>query len=79
MVGAREDNADEVRSVALQMITYNGNQQSAYGSIHIDFDFERGEGILVSSCFSSIAVVQSLFLWPARNEKRKKPINMVRT
>lgn len=34
---------DEVRSVSVQLVTYNGNQKSAYGTIYVDFDFEDGE------------------------------------
>ena len=33
---------DEVRSVTIQLVTYNGNLQSAYGTISIDFDFNHG-------------------------------------
>lgn len=33
---------DEVRSVTVQLVTYNGNQQSAYGTLSIDFDFNHG-------------------------------------
>lgn len=33
---------DEVQSVSVQLVTYNGNQKSAYGSISIDFYFEDG-------------------------------------
>lgn len=33
---------DEVRSVTVQLVTYNGNQPSAYGTISIDFDFSHG-------------------------------------
>lgn len=38
---------NEVRSVTVQLVTYNGNQQSAYGSINIEFDFTNGEGLLL--------------------------------
>lgn len=33
---------DEVRSVAVQLVTYNGNEKSAYGSINIHFGFDHG-------------------------------------
>ncbi len=34
---------DEVRSVTVQLVTYNGNLRSAYGSMHISFGFDHGE------------------------------------
>ncbi|CAM9624277.1 unnamed protein product, partial [Ectocarpus sp. 12 AP-2014] len=33
---------DEVRSVNVQLVTYNGNQGSAFGSINIGFTFDHG-------------------------------------
>ena len=33
---------DDVHSVSVQLITYNGNQKSAYGSISMDFQFQDG-------------------------------------
>eukprot|EP00752_Nemacystus_decipiens_P012801 g11336.t1 len=33
---------DEVRSVTVQLVTYNGNLPSAYGTMSIDFDFSHG-------------------------------------
>ncbi|CAN0206803.1 unnamed protein product, partial [Ectocarpus sp. 12 AP-2014] len=33
---------DEVRSVSVQLVTYNGNQGSAFGSINIGFTFDHG-------------------------------------
>ncbi|CAM9584781.1 unnamed protein product [Ectocarpus sp. 4 AP-2014] len=33
---------DEVRSVNIQLVTYNGNQGSAFGSINIGFTFDHG-------------------------------------
>ena len=34
---------EEVKSVSVQLITYNGNQKSAYGSIFISFNFDDGQ------------------------------------
>lgn len=34
---------DEVSDVAVQLVTYNGNKESAYGSLRVDFDFNNGE------------------------------------
>ncbi|CAN0442803.1 unnamed protein product [Ectocarpus sp. 12 AP-2014] len=36
---------DEVRSVNVQLVTYNGNQGSAFGSINIGFTFDHGKRI----------------------------------
>lgn len=34
---------DEVSDVAIQLVTYNGNKESAYGSLRVNFDFNNGE------------------------------------
>lgn len=33
---------EEVKSVSVQLVTYNGHQKSAFGSISVDFSFEDG-------------------------------------
>ena len=33
---------EEVQSVSVQLVTFNGNQKSAFGSISVDFSFEDG-------------------------------------
>lgn len=48
---------DEVRSVTVQLVTYNGNLQSAYGTISIDFDFNLGTCVC--------AYVSRVCGWPA--------------
>lgn len=53
---------EEVRDVTVQLVTYNGNHRSAYGSIHINFDFDHGErrGNGVRRCS---VVVRHVLLW----------------
>ena len=33
---------EEVKSVSVQLVTYNGHHKSAFGSISVDFSFEDG-------------------------------------
>eukprot|EP00904_Undaria_pinnatifida_P010525 jgi/Undpi1/6602/HiC_scaffold_20.g09081.m1 len=43
---------DDVHSVSVQLITYNGNQKSAYGSISMDFQFQdECEGHQLVQCY----------------------------
>ena len=40
---------EEVQSVSVQLVTFNGNQKSAFGSISVDFSFEDGtHGLFLS-------------------------------
>lgn len=34
---------EEVKTVSVQLATYNGNQKTAFGSIFVEFNFEDGE------------------------------------
>lgn len=47
---------DDVKSVSVQLVTYNGNQKSAFGSISIDFKFEDGREIYLRQQVHSGAV-----------------------
>ncbi|CAM9198098.1 unnamed protein product, partial [Laminaria digitata] len=50
----------EVKSVSVQLVTYNGNQKSAFGSIYVDFTFEDGGKITVTETISAYVLERSI-------------------
>ncbi|CAM9245358.1 unnamed protein product, partial [Laminaria digitata] len=51
---------EEVKSVSVQLVTYNGNLKSAFGSIFVDFSFDHGGQVTVTEAISAYVLKRNL-------------------
>ena len=64
---------EEVKKVSVQLITYNGNQKSAYGSIFIDFKFDDGGKRNYSTSWSGLQKQYPLYQPQGPERGRMRP------